>query len=595
MTEPKQLSCTHTYCKECLIRLYQCQPWGDTLSCPACRQATHVQNGDVSKLQTNVPLKAMVSDLQGSRSYCSICAPEEKSRATVYCQTCGEYLCTSCLEAHGRYRKNTNHQVASMDDIHKGKIKATSFCHIHLHEEKLWMCTTCKIAICLNCRMLEHNTENHTIESVSDVKKSIKSRVDSLQMRASEKVKILEGQSQYVKDEISNVQDALEKKKEEIEKMFIESVEQLVKNRAEIIEQYDFCKQKFTNSLIKLLDMTNIEVTCINSLSELVGNGVKQLLEGSNVTFHGSLCNDLDAILEKEDHTTSECSDILKRTEDLGFIRYSEEREFKLGWVTGDWVLGEYTKISLTAKDVWHIHVLPTGGVAVACDWGMEVIFHDDLRHTVIKGSKVYRISALSDGRFIVRKASTDLTLYALNGERLLTQFSTKSDSKGGGLCTDKLDNIYVGCTSRRKIDVFRPEGGDPIKEIPCHGYGPNMIYHMNHSKLLLVRDKTSVRLIDEDGFVRAIEKKTNMNAVVLKDDSIVIGWLDGSLLTVNLYTPQLTFVRTILSDFKIRKSSSHVNFGEMLNKNIVLNDADNLYVFQKSTKPVQGNVSKTT
>ena len=603
MTEPKLLSCTHTYCEDCLTRLYQCQPWGDggdTLSCPECRQATHVQNGDISTLQTNVPLKAMVGDLQGARSYCSVCDPEEKSRATVYCQTCGEYLCTSCLEAHGRYRKNAAHEVASMDDIQKGKVKVKSFCHIHLHEEKLWMCTTCNIAICLKCGMLEHNTENHAIESVSDLQKNVKSRVNSLQMRANKKVETLNCKSQFVEEEISKVQDALENKKEDIEKIYNESVQQLTKNRDEIIEQYEICKQKFTKILTNLLDRTNIDVSRMNSLSELVGNGVKKLLEGTDVTFHDSLCKDLDTILKKEYHTNSECSNISIQMEELGFIRHSEERELQLGQVTGDWVLEEHNRISLTAKEVWHIHVLPIGGVAVACDWGMEVIYDNVEREkiTSLTGSKVYRISALSDGRFIVRKASTDLTMYAQNEKRLRTSFSTKSDSKGGGLCTDKFNNyVYVGYASKRKIDVFKPEGGDPIKEIPCHGYGPNIIFHMNNSKLLLVRDTTTVRLIDEDGFVRGIVRKNNLNAcpVVLKDDTIIIGWLDGSLLTVDIYTSQLKFVRTILRDFKIRKSSTHVHFGEMINGEIVFNDADNLYVFRKTKIPVQDNISQTT
>ena len=148
MTEPKQLWCTHTYCKDCLTRLHQCQMRKDTLSCPLCRQVTVLRYNDVSLLQTNFPIKGMVAALQGARRFC--------------CQTRGQYPSTPCTEDNGRCRKYADHEVASMDDIQKKKVKVKSFCHIHLHEEKLWMCTSCNMYICLKCRMLEHHTHPTT-------------------------------------------------------------------------------------------------------------------------------------------------------------------------------------------------------------------------------------------------------------------------------------------------------------------------------------------------------------------------------------------------------------------------------------------------
>ena len=67
MKEPKLLSCAHTFCKDCLVQLYQCQRRGDKISCPVCRQTTRLQNGDVSRLQTNVPIKAMIGDVKSAQ------------------------------------------------------------------------------------------------------------------------------------------------------------------------------------------------------------------------------------------------------------------------------------------------------------------------------------------------------------------------------------------------------------------------------------------------------------------------------------------------------------------------------------------------
>ena len=43
--------------------------------------------------------------------------------------------------------------------------------------------------------------------------------------------------------------------------------------------------------------------------------------------------------------------------------------------------------------------------------------------------------------------------------------------------------------TDDKKIAVFRPEGGAPIKEIASPGLNPWNIRHMNHSNLLVVTD----------------------------------------------------------------------------------------------------------
>ena len=186
MKEPKLLSCTHTFCKDCLVQLYQCQRRGDKISCPVCRQTTRLQNGDVSRLQTNVPIKAMIGDVKSAKRNCTahaFCDAEAKSIATAYCQICVEYMCDSCLEAHRKFRKNKDHEVTSMDDINKGKVKVKRFCHDHPQEEKLWVCTTCNCLICFRCRVIDHNDSNHKLEKVTDFQKRMKKQIEYLKKK----------------------------------------------------------------------------------------------------------------------------------------------------------------------------------------------------------------------------------------------------------------------------------------------------------------------------------------------------------------------------------------------------------------------------
>ena len=152
------------------------------------------------------------------------------------------------------------------------------------------------------------------------------------------------------------------------------------------------------------------------------------------------------------------------------------------------------------------------------------------------------------------------------------------------GLCVDKYDNIFVG-NGPSKITVFGPEGGAPIREIPCHGFDPYFIQHMNHSKLLVVTNMNYVRVIDENGQVKCAINIDGYNAcfTVLQDDSILIGWTTDQDLTINLYTPELTCIRTVLDTFKGNFSSlPPCCLTELTRGEIACTDHDNLYVFRK-------------
>ena len=70
LSDPKQLSCSHTFCKRCLDNMLTCSCQTETvnsLTCPICRSVTNVKHGDVMNLNTNIPLKSVVEDLRNSQ------------------------------------------------------------------------------------------------------------------------------------------------------------------------------------------------------------------------------------------------------------------------------------------------------------------------------------------------------------------------------------------------------------------------------------------------------------------------------------------------------------------------------------------------
>ena len=553
MKEPKLMSCAHTFCKDCLVQLYQCQRTRNHISCPVCRQATRLQNGDVSRLQTNVPIKAMIGDVKSAKRKCTahaFCVPEAKSVATAYCQMCVEYMCDSCLEAHGKFRKNNYHEIISMDDINKGKGKVKRFCHDHPQEEKLWVCTTCNCLICFRCRVIDHNDANHKLDKVTDFQKRMKDQIEFLKKKAGEKVESIEKHMKMTKEQDAKIELNIDDIITDINKAYDDSIQQLTKRRNELIGQ---CHELTNKLKIQLCDFNKVsqnEIDCITSGSDLVSNGMKTILEGETLAVHTAICGELEDMLGKDGPDDSKTLAVARLTEDWEFTRYRRERALDLGHVMRktQWELERVNTYPLTGNYVYDIHPTRDGSMAVA-HFGrgpIEVFTVDGPVKTILEDVEVERIATLSDGRYIIRgRRDTTLTMCTNKWERQSVTFHTPYI---GGLCVDNHENIYVGNNYAKKIAVFRPEGGEPIKEIANLGINPWYIRHMHHSNLLVVTDGTTVGVIDEEGTVKhdVIKDGYHYGIAVLQDDSILIAWWKDSLLTIDLYTPQLKYVRCV-------------------------------------------------
>ena len=584
MQEPKLLSCTHTFCKDCLAKLYQCQRKTDQISCPVCRQTTRLQYGDVSRLQTNVPIKAMIGDIQSAKRNCTVCELEAKSIATCYCQSCVEYMCDSCLEDHNRFRKHKFHEVFSMDDINKGKVKVKRFCHDHPQEEKLWVCTTCNCLICFRCRVLHHSDSNHKLETVTDFQKCMKDQIEFLKKKAGEKVKSFERHMKMTKKQDAKIELKIDGIIADIDKAYNDSIQQLTKRRNTLKEQCHELKNKLKMKLSDINRVSKNEMDCITSASDLVSNGMKTILEGETLAVHTTLCNELEDMCKKRPDNSKPTA-ITKQAEDVEFTRYRGERELDLGHVKRKtmWELEKVYEYPLSYNSTWDVHPTQDGGAAVGYGFlsgGIELFTDDGPQKTVLKESGITRFCLMSNGCYVVLDSNKVIKLYTQHWELLPIKFNTHLGDAIHGLCVDKDDNIFVG--DDKEITVFGSEGGAPIREIPCHDYDPYYIQHMHHSKLLVIGNVNHVKVIDQNGTVKCEINKDGYSACfsVLQDDSILIGWTTDQNLTIDLYTPELTFIRTVLDTFQ--GDFSPCCLTELTTGEIAVAGGNNLCVFCK-------------
>ena len=139
------------------------------LTCPICRSETSVKSGNVSNLNTNVPLKSLIEDVRNSQQVCEIC--DSNSRAIHLCCECVKNMCDTCLENHNKWPPHVKHRVVRVEDVREGRVVVLEkevYCQEHKADKQKHLCTdvcvTCKKFICLRCRLLSHENQGHTVQ-----------------------------------------------------------------------------------------------------------------------------------------------------------------------------------------------------------------------------------------------------------------------------------------------------------------------------------------------------------------------------------------------------------------------------------------------
>ncbi|XP_030834789.1 tripartite motif-containing protein 2-like [Strongylocentrotus purpuratus] len=559
-TDPKILSCSHTYCKACLDNLLECHDNVQMLRCPVCRAETQVPNRDVSKLPASLALKSLIEDMKNQQQFCTNCKSENKPQAVVYCQDCGMYLCITCHNAHSLWQNFIGHEVLAMSEIESGKVSVRWYrkCRKHPKEDEECFCSDCRRFACFRCVVMEHTNEGHRVIEAAVYESSHMKSIEDLKSKADNKRSCFQKYVDFIDEQRDHVINVQKQCTDDIKKAFEESVLQLTKKKEILIGEVKGRTEEVKKELNEMKKAAVEHITHLTTIANVVTNRTKVPSDMDALAAHDTLCQDLHEALTQEDPDYKQPMKSSKKGKNVFFQRNVGMDDISLGQI----VNAVAKNIALPNEGRMYAMVsTPDGRMAVGCSTGGVEIFSADgqLQQTILKHVEIYGVGFLSDDRCVILDSSSIITLYTPEYTQLNVMFECPSDDECecAHLTVNSDNLIYVSYWNAQKIHVFSPAGGKAIREIPCDGYEPQQITSYN-DHLITVSDDT-IRLIDKQGVVKyELEKlDEDLYPAASQGNTILIATLkhDGGLVSIDEYTNELKHVQNLVNDYQIETS----------------------------------------
>ena len=305
-TDPKQLSCLHSFCLKCVKKWYETCGGGDAIKCPKCQTLSRIPaSGDLKDLPTSFYLNGFIDVLaikecKNTRLTCGNC--DKKSSEASYCFQCCIFYCEECLLCHNKMREKKGHRVLAVrefqDKDFEDVLKRPVFCSNegHQKEELKYYCKQCETALCQTCVILDHG--GHVLKLIEDeaatkrleIKSVIETQKQNLQAKMNiltqldedcakviQQGKVLKRDAQkFAENLIKTIQAKLQNIITTVEGRTKTSIESLTAKRKEIQQQVNVVESSLEEADKLFQRNTNAEVVQLKKTLQTIFERVDQ-------------------------------------------------------------------------------------------------------------------------------------------------------------------------------------------------------------------------------------------------------------------------------------------------------------------------------
>ena len=228
-TNPMTLSCSHTFCKQCIKNNLKKNKTKNIACCPICCEV--ILQDDIESIPINFNVKKLVEVFKNeAEKKCGNC--ETEGSFFVWCIECNNLYCQNCNEIHTKWKDFKSHRVVDLIQ------SSSDICNTHFKPIDFY-CKTCNSVICQECTLQIHPFETHDIDFINTVatkrRENIKQATASLEQllkQVRSKAKMLEDHENLV-DRNSKVNI------EQIKSSFQQLHNILIRNEEEVLKNID--------------------------------------------------------------------------------------------------------------------------------------------------------------------------------------------------------------------------------------------------------------------------------------------------------------------------------------------------------------------
>ena len=303
-TDPKHLSCLHSFCLKCLVRWYETRGGGEAIKCPKCQTLSRIPaSGDLKDLPTSFYLNGFIDVLaikecKKTQVTCVNC--NKKSAEASYCFQCCIFYCEECLIGHNIMRDNKEHRVLAVQRFqekdYEDVLKRPVFCSKERHqkEELKYYCKECETVLCQTCvildlgghvlKLIEEESENkrHEIKSVIETQRQNLEAKINIASQLDEKCAKVIQQSEVVKRDVQRFADNLIKTIQAkmqitittVEDQTKKSIERLTAKRDEIQQQINVIESSLEEADKLFQRSTNADIVQLKNILQTIFEGV---------------------------------------------------------------------------------------------------------------------------------------------------------------------------------------------------------------------------------------------------------------------------------------------------------------------------------
>ena len=336
-TDPKTISCLHTFCKQCIEKSIESNKRiASIVCCPLCR--TPLARENISSVPTKFTINRLV-EIFGKRKEagmslahkelrCGSC--EEGSPAVMWCIECENSLCKCCNDAHQRMKAFKSHATVPVEDFLKNPKLVLSTpekpeaCKSHGKQSLDLYCKTCSCLICRDCTLKDHPRETHEFDFIDDIVNEEREKIKQATAPLERLLKRVRNGINRIEENDKDIDVKSEVNRRKIRGAYGEVYKLLKQQEEEALQKVNTIKTSLKKTLAMQKEnvkfMESQLVSCVEFSNDAIStNRTRQLL-----TYKNSIIDRIEDLTKKVEHASidPEC-----RADDM-IVRCAKPAEF---------------------------------------------------------------------------------------------------------------------------------------------------------------------------------------------------------------------------------------------------------------------------